>query len=208
MRPLGRLSSTLVGASSLFSTGTTSAGILPKVNGYLLTGTSPAFPLRASFSSSADDSTMSQQHSAPACSLTVAQIPCLSDNYGYLVHDEVTGQTAAIDTPEAGPYQHELKKRGWTLTHIFNTHHHWDHTGANMELKSLGGVKIVGPATENIPGIDEKVKGGDEIEFGSTKAKIIDVGGHTKGHIAYYFEDDAKVFVGDSLFALVGCFAL
>jgi hydroxyacylglutathione hydrolase len=146
-------------------------------------------------------------NSETTCTLTVAQIPCLSDNYGYLIHDEATGQTAAIDTPEAGPYQRELLKRGWTLTHIFNTHHHWDHTGANMELKATGDVKIVGPASEKIPGIDLKLKDGDEIEFGRTKAKIIDVGGHTKGHIAYYFEDDAKVFVGDSLFALVSCSA-
>jgi len=146
---------------------------------------------------------MTTSTSAPTCSLIVAQIPCLRDNYGYLIHDEATGQTAAIDTPEAGPYKRELEKRGWTLTHIFNTHHHFDHVGANVELKSLGNVKIFGPATEKIPGIDEKLNGGDEIEFGSTKARIIDVGGHTKGHIAYYFQDDAKVFVGDSLFALV-----
>ena len=72
-----------------------------------------------------------------------------------------------------------------------------------MELKATGDVKIIGPATEKIPGIDMKVTGGDVIEFGRTKAEIIEVGGHTKGHIAYYFEDDAKVFVGDSLFALV-----
>lgn len=72
-----------------------------------------------------------------------------------------------------------------------------------MELKT-DGVKIYGPATENIPGMDVALRAGDEVEFGSTKAKIMDVGGHTKGHIAYYFPDDAKVFVGDSLFAL-GC---
>ena len=137
------------------------------------------------------------------CSFVVAQIPCLNDNYGYLIHDEATGQTAAIDTPEAGPYKEELKKRGWKLTHIFNTHHHWDHTGGNMDLKS-DGVQIYGPATEKIPGRDVSLRGGDEIEFGSTKAKIMDVGGHTRGHIAYYFPNDGMVFVGDSLFAL-GC---
>lgn len=137
--------------------------------------------------------------------LTVAQVPCLSDNYGYIIHDEATGATAVVDTPEAKPYQDELAKRGWTLTHILNTHHHYDHTGANMDLKK-GGVTVVGPANEKekIPGIDTAVSDGDEVEFGSLKAKVIDVGGHTKGHIAYYFPSENKVFVGDSLFAL-GC---
>lgn len=138
-----------------------------------------------------------------ACSFTVAQFPCLSDNYGYLIHHGATGHTAAIDTPEAGPYKEELKKRGWKLTHIFNTHHHHDHTGGNMELKT-DGVKIFGPASEKIPGMDVGLTGGDQVDFGSTKATVMDVGGHTKGHIAYYFPDDGKAFVGDSLFAL-GC---
>ena len=138
-----------------------------------------------------------------ACSFTVVQFPCLNDNYGYLIHHDATGHTAAIDSPEAEPYKAELNKRGWTLTHIFNTHHHHDHTGGNMNLKNQG-VTIYGPASEKIPGMDVALKGGDEVEFGSTRAKIMDVGGHTRGHIAYYFQDDAKVFVGDSLFAL-GC---
>ena len=141
--------------------------------------------------------------SSSACSFHVVQIPCLGDNYGYLLHSSVTGETAAIDTPDAKPYQNELVKRGWKLTHILNTHHHHDHTGGNLQLKT-DGVTVYGPATENIPGRDVSLKGGDEIEFGSTKAKIIDVGGHTKGHIAFYFPSDEKVFVGDSLFAL-GC---
>lgn len=88
--------------------------------------------------------------------------------------------------------------------HFLSLCSHWDHTGGNMDLKAAGGVEIVGPATEKIPGIDKPVKGGDAIDFGSTKAHILDVGGHTKGHIAYYFPDEGKVFVGDSLFAL-GC---
>lgn len=136
-------------------------------------------------------------------SLQVVQLPCLSDNYGYLLHDPVTGATAAVDTPEAGPYQAELRTRGWTLTHIFNTHHHWDHTGGNMELKTAS-VQICGPATETIPGMNRQMRGGDEFEWGNSIVQVIDVGGHTKGHIAYYFPNENKVFVGDSLFAL-GC---
>lgn len=138
--------------------------------------------------------------------MQVAQFPCLSDNYGYLLHDPSTGATAAIDTPDAASYQAELARRGWTLTHILNTHHHWDHTGGNKELKKMGSVVVVGPANEQtkIPGIDEAVKEGDTVKVGSFSAQVIDVGGHTKGHIAYYFADQRKVFVGDSLFAL-GC---
>jgi len=138
-------------------------------------------------------------------SLEVAIIPCLSDNYGYLIHDAAQGLTAAVDTPEADPYMRELEKRGWTLTHIFNTHHHSDHVGGNLELKK-DGVQIYGPAKEKarIPGIDIALADGDEIEFGSVKVRILDVGGHTKGHIAYYFPSEATAFVGDSLFAL-GC---
>lgn len=136
-------------------------------------------------------------------SLTVVQMPCLTNNYGYLIHDDSTGYTAAIDVPEAKRYQEELGKRNWKLTHIFNTHHHFDHTGGNMELKG-DGVVVYGPHSEQIPGRDVALKGGDEIEFGTIKGQVMDVGGHTKGHIAYYFPSEDKVFVGDALFAL-GC---
>ena len=136
--------------------------------------------------------------------LQVAQFPCLSDNYGYLIHDPVTGATAAVDTPEAKPYEAELEKRGWKLSHILNTHHHHDHTGANVALSKGRDVAICGPSSENIPGRTIALKGGDEIDFGSQKAIVIDVGGHTMGHIAYYFPDSKKVFVGDALFTL-GC---
>eukprot|EP00542_Grammatophora_oceanica_P018839 CAMPEP_0194046680 /NCGR_PEP_ID=MMETSP0009_2-20130614/22238_1 /TAXON_ID=210454 /ORGANISM="Grammatophora oceanica, Strain CCMP 410" /LENGTH=259 /DNA_ID=CAMNT_0038692075 /DNA_START=213 /DNA_END=992 /DNA_ORIENTATION=+ len=136
---------------------------------------------------------------------TVAQFPCLSDNYGYLIHNEETGETAAVDTPDAKTYNTELQKRGWKLTHIFNTHHHWDHTGGNKELKTEG-VKVYGPANERkeIPGLDVPLTGGDCVDFGGLKADVMDVGGHTVGHIAYHFPTETSVFVGDALFAL-GC---
>lgn len=150
---------------------------------------------------------MSSAAAAETCTagLTVVRVPCLNDNYGWLIHDPATKSTAVVDTPEAKPYQDEMAKRGWTLTHILNTHHHWDHTGANEELKT-NGVQVVGPVNEKakIPGIDLAVGQGDVVEFGSTQAKVMDVGGHTKGHIAFYFPNEKSVFVGDSLFAL-GC---
>jgi hydroxyacylglutathione hydrolase len=140
--------------------------------------------------------------------LLVAQFPSRSDNYGYLLHDPVTGATAAVDTPDAHDYQQELVRRGWNpLTHIFNTHHHHDHVGGNLALKRHHqDVIITGPVGEQnkIPGIDRAVEHGDEIQFGSIRGVVMDVGGHTKGHVAYYFPDQKKVFVGDALFSL-GC---
>lgn len=143
--------------------------------------------------------------SADSTTLQVAQFPCLSDNYGYLIHDPTSGATAAVDTPEVQPYEQELKKRGWTLTHILNTHHHYDHTGGNQALsQSHPDLEIAGPASEKIPGRTVALKGGDELTLGNQKVVVIDVGGHTLGHIAYYFPDSQKVFVGDALFTL-GC---
>jgi hydroxyacylglutathione hydrolase len=137
----------------------------------------------------------------------VAQFPCLGDNYGYLIHDPDTGDTAAVDTPDAKTYQNELDKRGWKLSHIFCTHHHSDHTGGNLELKKDGvKVQVYGAEWDarRIPGIDVALKPDENVKFGKTEAKIIDVGGHTNGHIAYHFESDGTVFVGDALFPL-GC---
>ena len=138
--------------------------------------------------------------------LLVQQIPCLSDNYGYLIHDTKTGATASIDTPEVHPINRALRKKGWTLTHILNTHHHEDHTGGNLELKDRWGCTIVGsaPDASRIPGIDIRVKDGDTYRFGAFEARVFDVSGHTIGHIAYYFPAAKKLFCGDALFAL-GC---
>jgi hydroxyacylglutathione hydrolase len=138
--------------------------------------------------------------------LIVHQFPCLSDNYGYLLHDPETGATAAIDTPEVAPILNALEEKGWTLTHILNTHHHFDHAGGNLELKEKTGCTIIGPKGEaqRIPGIDTALGDGDTCPFGSREAKVLEVGGHTLGHIAYYFPQDGIAFVGDALFAL-GC---
>ncbi|MBX3707767.1 MAG: hydroxyacylglutathione hydrolase [Pseudomonadales bacterium] len=132
--------------------------------------------------------------------------PCLSDNYGFLVHEPSTGMTATIDTPEAAAIDAALAARGWKLTHIFNTHHHFDHAGGNAALKAKWGCTVVGAANdaERIPGIDVRVQDGDRVALGAAAATVLEVPGHTSGHIAYYFADDGIVFVGDTLFAL-GC---
>ncbi len=138
--------------------------------------------------------------------LQVHQFPCRSDNYGFLAHDPDSGSTACIDTPDADATNAGLEEKGWRLTHILNTHHHGDHTGANLELKERWECTIIGAANdaERIPGIEVRVSDGDVYEFGSLQAKVLEVPGHTTGHIAYYFESGGIAFVGDTLFAL-GC---
>jgi len=142
----------------------------------------------------------------PMAKLQVHQFPCLSDNYGYLIHDSESNVTAAIDTPEIEPLNAALKSQGWTLTHIFNTHHHFDHSGGNLALKAQWHCQIIGSKTdaERIPGIDLLMADGDSFDFGGHRVQVFDVSGHTLGHIAYYLPDDAALFSGDALFAL-GC---
>jgi hydroxyacylglutathione hydrolase len=138
--------------------------------------------------------------------LTVHMFPCLSDNYGYLLHDRESGQTAAIDTPDAGAIAAEVRGQGWHLTHILNTHHHPDHAGGNLDLKELTGCVIIGPEADaqRIPGIDRGVGDGDTIAFGEHAIEVFDTPGHTRGHIVYLLREERIAFVGDTLFSL-GC---
>ncbi len=138
--------------------------------------------------------------------LEIHQFPCLNDNYGFLIHDPATGATATIDTPEVAPINAALDEKGWQLTHILNTHHHFDHAGGNEPLKQKWNCTIVGAANDahRIPGIDVKVADGDTYDLGSSQAQIFEVPGHTSGHIAYYFSASDAAFVGDTMFAL-GC---
>jgi hydroxyacylglutathione hydrolase len=138
--------------------------------------------------------------------LEVHQFACLRDNYGYLLHDSVHNLTAAIDTPEIAPLNDALTSRGWTLTHIFNTHHHYDHAGGNLALKDQWQCTITGAKddAERIPGIDHKMSDGDAFTFGDHRVEVLDVSGHTLGHIAFYLPEDKLLFSGDALFAL-GC---
>lgn len=138
-------------------------------------------------------------------SITVHQFPCLSDNYGFLARDDATGLAACIDTPEAGPILKALDERGWKLALILNTHWHPDHAGGNAEIKAATGATVIGPAeVERLTPVDRKVGGGDVVELGQTRFQVIETGGHTLGHVAYYDAGDHVAFVGDTLFAL-GC---
>ena len=138
--------------------------------------------------------------------LQIHQFEAFDDNYGYLIHDEDAGLTATIDTPDTPKILAALGESGWRLTHILNTHHHFDHAGGNEELIAKFGCEVIGPLAEadKIPGLTRTVGEGDVVEFGSHKAKVLEVPGHTLGHIAYWFEDDVAAFVGDAIFAL-GC---
>ena len=138
--------------------------------------------------------------------LHIHQFPCRSDNYGFLAHDPDTGLTASIDTPDGNAINAGLAEKGWQLSHILNTHHHVDHTEANLQLKEQWECTIVGATNdaERIPGIDIQVANEEEFSFGAIKAKVLEVPGHTSGHIAFYFATEGIAFVGDTLFAL-GC---
>lgn len=138
--------------------------------------------------------------------MDIVQIPVLSDNYVYLLHDGETSTCAVVDPAVAEPVEAELKARGWRLTHILNTHHHMDHVGANLALKDKFGCTIIGPKADEarIPGIDICVGEGDDVSLGTAKARVFDVPGHTRGHIAFYFAGDKALFCGDTLFAM-GC---
>lgn len=138
--------------------------------------------------------------------IEVRRIAVLNDNYVFLVHDAATGDTAAVDPAVAEPVLAELAHRGWRLTHILNTHHHGDHVGGNLALKSATGCRIIGAASDRarIPGIDVGVADGGSVTIGESTASVLDVPGHTSGHIAYWFADDRALFCGDTLFAL-GC---
>src|SRR5208282_3459188 len=113
--------------------------------------------------------------------LEIALVPCLKDNYAYLLRDPATGAVAVVDPSEAAPVEKALKARGWKLTHILNTHHHWDHTGGNPALKAATGAVVVGPRPdkERIPDIDVAVDEGESFKLGEAEARILFIPGHT-----------------------------
>ena len=138
--------------------------------------------------------------------LQVHQFPVLQDNYAFLIRDPASGETATIDTPDAGAILAEADKMGWKLTQIWNTHWHPDHAGGNAEIREKTGVSVTGPAEVERIGRapDRVVDQGDEVMLGGLTARVLDVGGHTLGHIAYVFDAEKIAFVGDSIFAM-GC---
>jgi hydroxyacylglutathione hydrolase len=142
-----------------------------------------------------------------AVAAQIHQFLCLKDNFGVLVHDLGTRATAAIDAPEAGQILAALSAREWELSDILITHHHADHIQGVAGLKTeFPRARVVGPAKEatKIGGLDLAIGEGDMVVTGALQAKVIEVPGHTSGHVAYWFEDEHIIFAGDTLFAM-GC---
>lgn len=138
--------------------------------------------------------------------LQIHALPVLQDNYIWLLHDPATKATAVVDPAEAEPVLDVLDERGWSLTHVLNTHHHWDHVGGNLTLKQLTGCTVYGAERDRdrIPGLDIALREGDALALGSIRAEVLEVPGHTQGHLAYWFADDEALLCGDTLFA-IGC---
>jgi hydroxyacylglutathione hydrolase len=138
--------------------------------------------------------------------LQIEPIPVLRDNYAWIIRDEATSACAVVDPSVAEPVLAALDRLGWRLTHILNTHHHHDHVGGNLELKRATGCTIVGNRKDahRIPGIDVLIEDGEQVAIGDAEALVLEISGHTVGHIAYWFRDAAALFCGDTLFSL-GC---
>ena len=133
-------------------------------------------------------------------------IPCLQDNYSYLIIDKKNNIACVIDPSEADPVIRYLDNNKIKLKFILNTHHHYDHVGGNQKLKEKYGASVVGYRgdKERIPGIDILINDQETWKNGKFEAKAIHVPGHTLGHICFYFYKEESIFTGDTLFSL-GC---
>jgi len=147
-----------------------------------------------------------RKRSQAQVTVTVTAIPMLTDNYSWLIKDQVSGKLGIIDPAEAAPAIAAIDAAGGHLDFIFLTHHHGDHIDGAPELAGHYGAKIVGNAGDahRLPKLDISVREGDEVPFGAASARVLDVPGHTLGHIAYYFADGGLLFCGDTMFSL-GC---
>ena len=138
--------------------------------------------------------------------LEIATVPCLEDNYAFLLHARDTGETALIDAPEPGPIVTELALRGWSLTEVWLTHHHWDHVDGLPELADRWQPRVVGARADahRLPKLDLQVGDGITFNFAGHDVHVLDVSGHTINHVAFHVPDARAAFTADSLMAL-GC---
>jgi hydroxyacylglutathione hydrolase len=136
----------------------------------------------------------------------IVTVPCRADNYAYLVRDRASERTALVDAPAVEPILEALEARGWELDQIWITHHHGDHTEGVEALRERFGAEVVGHVKDRarLPRLDRELSEGETVTLGETTARVIDVSGHTIGHIAFVLDDDKAAFTGDSLMAL-GC---
>ena len=140
-----------------------------------------------------------------ATGLTIVPVPVLSDNYVWLIHDEASGETAAVDPSVAPPVLAAAEALGWTIDQVLNTHWHPDHTGGNQAIHAATGAPVTGPEeVRRVYQPDRIVGEGDRVRVGAHEAEVWEIPAHTAGHIAFYFAEAKAVFVGDTLFAM-GC---
>jgi hydroxyacylglutathione hydrolase len=132
--------------------------------------------------------------------------PCLTDNFGYLIHDPVTKATASIDAPEAAPVIEALEREGWTLTDVLITHHHGDHVGGVAELKQKYNCHVLAPHDKSarIANVDTRVAHGDVVKVGGLLVRVLETPGHTLDHVSYVFDSEKALFAADTLFS-IGC---
>jgi hydroxyacylglutathione hydrolase len=138
--------------------------------------------------------------------LNIDIIPCLEDNYSFIIHDMETDTIAVVDPSEFEPINNFIEKKLKKIDYIFNTHHHFDHTGGNLDLQKKYKAKIVGSKKDEkrIPGINIKLSDNENFKLGSVDFKIFLIPGHTNGHICFYAKSEKIIFTGDTLFSL-GC---
>ena len=138
--------------------------------------------------------------------MKITPIPCLKDNYAYIINNVSSKTVGVVDPSEAKPIISFLEKENIKLNYILNTHHHFDHICGNIELKKKYNAKVVGFIDDKhrIPGIDITVKNNEEWKFGNSVIKILHIPGHTLGHICFFLKNEKIAFTGDTLFSL-GC---
>ena len=138
--------------------------------------------------------------------MQITPIPCLSDNYAYIIIDQNSKTVGVVDPSEASPIISFLNKKNLKINYILNTHHHFDHIGGNIELKKLYNAKVVGfyGDKHRIPAIDITLENDERWSFGNSIVRILHIPGHTLGHICFFFEKEKIAFTGDTLFSL-GC---
>ena len=139
-------------------------------------------------------------------SFELLTVPCLSDNYAFLAHDDDSKQTLLVDAPEAEPILAKLQEKQWSLSHVLLTHHHWDHVDGLPQLLEFHSPQIIGSAADlkRLPPLDLPVTENDKIQIGGNEGTVFDTPGHTIGHISVYFEASKLLFSADTLMAL-GC---
>jgi hydroxyacylglutathione hydrolase len=137
--------------------------------------------------------------------MEIVAVPVLTDNYVWLLHDSESGETAAVDPSVSEPVLAAANAKGWRLTQVLNTHWHPDHTGGNAGIQAATGAPITAPGeAERVGAVDRVVAEGDRVRVCGAEAVVWHIPAHTAGHIAYYFEDEGLIFVGDTMFAM-GC---